>query len=194
MTDHQIVMPSQSAAQVTTAISASGVQFSDLIEPVIPLISVGATTTAVGALASAVFLYRFRVDRAITIANMKLWVAGTAAGNVALGIYTESGGTWTRVATTAETAAAGTNGIQTIALATPASIALAPGTDYYAALGGDASTGTLTILRGGSIVGAALAALGNRSLFKAGAYSSGLPTSITTPVGSTTPYWIGMTP
>ena len=191
---HKVIPPAQSSAQVTAAIARDSPQFPDLLEPVIPARSAGATTTAVAAFASDVYLYRFRVSEAITVANAKVWIGATAAGSIALGIYTESGGTWTLVVSTASTAAAGTNAIQTIAFATPTTYALAPGTDYWAALGGDASTGTLTILRGASLAGGGLGALGNLALLKSDVYSAGLPATIVTPAGTTTPYWIGLTP
>lgn len=163
----------------------TALQFPDVIEPVVPSREVGSTTTA-GLTANTVYLWRFRVARPITIANAKVYNGATVAGNLALGIYTESGGTWTLVANTADTAASGANAPQVVPLA--AAYTLVPGVDYWAAFGG--TNATYTILRGVSMVSAGLSDDHNMSLLKAAVYSSGLPATIVTPVGNAIPFYL----
>jgi hypothetical protein len=162
--------------------------FPDIVQPSVDLVGAGATTTAALA-ANAVYLYRFRVADPIVVANAEVYNGATVAGNLALGIYTEIGGTWTLVASTPDTAASGANAAQVIALSAP--YRLIPGKDYYGALG--ATNNTYTILRGASSPSVALAAQKNQTLVKSGVYSSGLPATITTPAANTLIFWLAFT-
>ena len=164
-------------------------QFNDLIEPVVPIPSAGSTTTAaIGA--NTVYLYRFRVVYPFTVVNGVVFNGATlGTAHLALGIYTSDGTTWTLRGSTPDTAAAGTSTTQSIAFSTP--YALAPGTDYWAAFG--ATDATYTVLRAASTAGAALGLVKNRMLSKASVYSSGLPSTITSPTGVVIPVWIGLT-
>ena len=188
-----ITPPARSSAQEAAAIATASPQFTDVIEPVVNRRNAGAITTA-AITAGDVVLYRFRVSRAITIATASVWIGGTAAGSIALGVYTYDGANFIKVVSTPSTLASGTNALQTIAFSSPATLALATGTDYWAAIGGDASTGTLTLLRATSTVGSAIGLLTQDAVRKASAYSSGLPTQITGIAGTSNLFWIAFTP
>lgn len=189
---HKVTPPAQSSAQVTAAIARDAPQFSDIIEPVIRRREAGSVTTAAAA-DLTVYLWRFRVAEAITVANASVFVAGTKAGHIDIGIYTLSGSTWNLAAHTGDYDI-GTSGTINVVNTIPflAAYPLVPGTDYWVAFGGTGHT-TLTILRGPSGPAAVAALFTNDSILKASVYSSGLPSQITSPSGNTVPFWIGLT-
>lgn len=134
--------------------------------------------------ANAVYLVRFRVFAPTTFPSFSLYVA-SASGNIDGGIYTRSGTTYTRQNATGSTLASGSNAVQTIAFTTP--LLAVPGVDYFAALGID--NGTATVAR---VSVNTNASFGDYSLVKTGAWSSGLPASISSPAGSTVTPWLGL--
>lgn len=164
-------------------------QFPDLIEPVAPMTAIGSTLTA-ALVANTVYLYRFRVLGPVRVGNGVVYNGATlGTAHLAIGVYTSDLTTWTLVGATADTAAAGANGLQTIPFVAPPT--LVPGTDYWAAIG--ATDGTYTLLRAPSIVSGALGGLKNRSLLKAGVYAAGLPATITAPAGASLPLYLALT-
>jgi hypothetical protein len=135
---------------------------------------------------AADYLYfcRVRVGAALTIDTMTYEV-GVAAGNVDLGVYTESGGTWTRVARTGVTAAAGATALQSIAL--ESAYTLEPGIDYYLTLACD--NATLTVSRAG--VNGVTSFYGYRAGRKSSTFgATGLPETFTSPISHTAAIWI----
>lgn len=150
-----------------------------------PISGVEPTYTVSTVTQNGAFLIRFRLARAATFTKMGYYV-GAAAGNVDLGLYTGNTAedTFTRIASTGTTAAAGTNAVQEIALT--ASITLQAGIDYWAAFATDSATVTLARLNSGltNLVGN-----GNKVITKATSFV--LPTSIATPSAtSITPYLV----
>lgn len=157
--------------------SAGGGQF-DFVEA----FDIVGAAAAASIVANQAYLHLFRVDRAVLVSKATYGV-GTASGNVDLGIYTSADqATFTRVASTGSTAASGSSTFQTISLT--AAYQLVPFTDYWAVFAAD--NATITANRTGAITGGTFR---GRSVIKTTAWSSGLPTSITS-VASGSAVWI----
>ena len=124
--------------------------------------------------ANSASLILVRVGRPITITSLTIYI-GTASCIVDVGIFTRSGTTYTLVASSGSTAAAGTNATQTIALT--AAYTLQPGIDYYFAEVAD--NGTVTIGRS-SAVAATVPAIGVENGIKASLFPLATFTTITT--------------
>ncbi len=124
--------------------------------------------------ANSASLILVRVGRPIRLTSLSIYIGG-ASGNVDVGIFTRSGTTYTLVASSGSTAAAGTNAMQTIALT--AAYTLSPGTDYY--FGEVADNGTVTIGRS-SAVSATVPAIGVENGIKASLFPLATFTTITT--------------
>ena len=164
----------QAQAQIDAA--AGGDQLPYLSLPAAP----SATGVAWPAANTAEFI-RFRVGKALAITQMAYGV-GTAAGNVDLGIYAGDGTTWTRLASTGSTPAAG-SGTQTIALSAP--LTLQPGTDYWLAMAADSTA--LAAMR--QSFASPMGLFGFQYFAKAAAFP--LPATVTVPAGTTYTPWIG---
>lgn len=85
-------------------------------------------------------VYLARIDEISATTTTMTHYVGAAAGNCMVGLYTFDGATFTRVATSASTAIAGTTTTQNIALS--AAYTRQPGLDHYAAFIGDAAAAT----------------------------------------------------
>lgn len=139
-------------------------------------------TGAVGVLsANPVYLYKLPQVAVPFLVTRIGYCVGVAAGNVDAGLYTRSGTTYTRVASSGSTAAAGSSVMQDLTMTTPYTIN--PGQELFVAFGTDSAT--ITLLRLSASV-TAWCADDNAMLVKTGAWSSGLPASIATPSGSVT--------
>jgi hypothetical protein len=139
-----------------------------------------ATTTQ-----NAVFLYRFRVSQPLKLTKAAFCV-GAANGNVDMGIYTSADlVNFTRVASAGSTAAAGTNTTQGLTFTAP--YVVVPGVDYFLAFATDSAT--ITVAQAIAPLSAP-AEYTKRGLRKLAAWSSGLPASISTPVGVGLYLWL----
>lgn len=116
------------------------------IEPVDSRAFVAGATIS----ADVAYLVWFRVDTLFTATAME-YMCVSAAGNVDLGIFrTTDFSSFTLIGSTGATAASGSTAMQAISLT--ASVPLAPGVDYYAALVG--SSASLSIGRIAPFAGA----------------------------------------
>lgn len=159
---------------IITQAPPGGAQF-DFVSthgPVARTVSIAAGTQT----ANSASLGLVRVGRPILITNLSIYI-GTASGNVDVGIFTKSGTTFTLVASSGSTAAAGTAAIQTIPLT--AVYTLSPGIDYY--FGEVADNGTVTIGRS-SAVAVTVPGLGVENGIKATLFPLATFTTITTSV------------
>lgn len=131
-----------------------------------------------GMSANTAYGLKFRVDRAFTATAIKVYCKSNAGGgNVDANIYSESGGTYTRLAGASTPVAAAANSLRTITLAS--SIALATDTDYWAFVA--VSSGSDTYLRHQCPTDTAVAADGNNYVNKGSSYPL---TSTITSVGN----------
>jgi hypothetical protein len=162
-------------------------QRTDTIEPVLRGVEAQATTTAAFA-SNGVYLYHFRLDADFPVAKIAFYIAATTAGSVAFGLSTSADmATFTRVAHTGPLAAGLANTRTEYPLLTPPYICLA-GVDYWFDFG--LTDGTLTVPRLGMI---AAIGLGQKTaLVKTGAYSSGIPDTITGVAGHNAVPWFGL--
>lgn len=159
--------------------TAPGLDQMEFVETMVPIGSVQAITSAL------VYLGRVRVGKPVPVTQMSYGV-GTASGNVNLGIYTynPATATYTLVAWTASTAAAGASVIQTIPLV--AAYTMLPGVDY--ALAFQADNGTITAQRTSALN---TFALNNRATTKAITYNLATNgTSLASVAAATTLLWI----
>lgn len=138
-------------------------------------------SAAAWPVANTATLTKVRTAKPITVSSVTIFI-GAAAGNVDVGIYSLTGSTWNRLASSGSTAAAGTNAVQTINLTAP--IALSPHVDYWIAVVADTTT-TLTI--GRLAPPAALGGFGNGNVSKASSFP--LPSQITTPAATSYTPW-----
>lgn len=157
-------------------------QLNDFGAPIHPALF----SAAAAAAASSVYMIRHRVSAPFTVTSVRVYCNAAASGNFTAGIYTSDGTTWTRAATSAESAATATT-LHTATLSAP--YVLVPGVDYWLAMGSDSATPTWARLAG---VNAAMLAVANVALVKGAVYSAGLPATITTPTGSTYIPFIGV--
>jgi hypothetical protein len=146
-------------------------------------------TASVTAEAVHLSAIQFATDDLITSMT---WGVGTNTGveQIDLGLYTFDGTTYTRVAHTGVTTIVGTSGssVQTINLTAP--FTPMPGVTYYAAFaytlnGGASITAARTATHEG------VSGWTKRGLRKSGAWSSGLPATITAPVNFPATVWMG---
>lgn len=148
------------------------------------------TLAATNLTADSVYVARVKVERAIRVTNMHIYI-GAAAGNIDLGIYTGTlSGGLTKVASTGSTAAAGASALQTIALT--AAYTLQPGVDYWFAFGSTSGSTTLTVARTAGVVALVLTSdtLAVTAI-KAAAWSSGLPASLSSLSATSNTVWVG---
>lgn len=158
----------------------------DQYRDVLPIEDPALIPSSSAAAAGSVYLRRFRVSAPFLATNVRVYChTAASADDVAGGIYTSDGTTWTRVAGSTEVAAAATT-ILALPLTSP--YLLVPGVDYWRAMGCETATPTFGRL---AAVGAVLAAFGNQTLVKASVYSNGLPATITSPGTTTYAPWIG---
>jgi hypothetical protein len=154
---------------------SGGFQIPGRIEPIDGRL-VGSVSTAAFT-ANSVYLFRLRAALDMVVGHIEISVGLTSAGLVSVGIYTADAALalFTRIATSGEVAAPSVSVVTGISLITPCQINV--GQDYWVALGLTDSTLTLTRIGiAGSIGGA-----GSKALVKGSAYSSGLPSSISSP-------------
>ncbi len=147
------------------------------------------TLAATNLTADSVYLARVRVERAIRLTNMHIYI-GAALGNIDLGIYTGTlSGGLTRVASCGSTAASGSSALQTIALT--AAYTLQPGTDYWFAFGSTSGSTTLTVARSAGAVALVLTSdTLAMTAIKASAWSSGLPASLSSLSATSNTVWV----
>lgn len=162
-------------------------QWTDRVDVTLPRLAAGATSTAAFA-AGAVYLYRFQLAAPLTITKMGLYCGATVvASTVDLGIYTGTitGTTFTRLISTTPFTPTANNETQQ---ALSATVTLSAGVPYWAALGNNHATNTILRLSSAG----ELTDTGNAALVLTGAWSSGLPASIPTPVGTNLVPWLSV--
>ena len=119
---------------------------------------------------------KFRVTQPFAATAIQIDINTAGTGNVDANIYTESGGTWTRVvAASTPVSTGGSAGIRTITLAAPAN--LVPGVDYWVVIVLD--NGTAQPLRGQAAANARVPTLNNSFVNKATSYP--LPSTFSSP-------------
>lgn len=176
-----ITSDAQVAAAIAAAVGGAQMEFVESWPGISPSWGIAAPTQ------NMVFLYRKRVAKAVTITNMKVFV-GAENGDIDVGIYTsaDNGVTFDRVAHSGPIAQAGSNAIQTLPLL--ASYQLLPNVDYWLAY---ATNGTGTTMRVSAGATAAQVAISNQLRSKSGAWSSGLPATLSSLTdGSTHLVWV----
>lgn len=141
--------------------------------------------SAAAVSANAVYLLRGRLDVSKVLSSMSVDIFTTAVGNIDLGWYLISGSNYVRQDHAGPTAIGGSTTVQTIAqiLARP----VPAGVDFWLGVGSDTNP---TIARFVSI--ARINAIGAKCVSIAGAYSSGLPStiSIASTAGSALSPWL----